>query len=153
VLWRKEKEKDMGNAIVAVYLGIGAWMDVKTKKLSVEYLVLGVLLGLGFWIREICLSGIAPLDSLMRVLPGLIFLGYGKVTREKIGYGDGMILLILSAFFGYSRLWAVWIIGILLTALWGGLLWMRKKATRNTALAYLPFLFISHLLLWGMSYG
>ena len=59
------------------------------------------------------ITGIAGLLLLGRrtsLLPGLIILGSGFFSEEKIGYGDGYLMLALGTWLGILEL--LWILGI-----------------------------------------
>lgn len=142
----------MRNILVNGYLMAGAFMDGKNKKLSMSYLWIGLVLGLGFLILDMEQGNMSLEQGMLRLLPGILFLLYGKITGEKIGYGDGFMLIILGGCLTYPKLWYVWCVALFLIVFWAGYLLCVRKAGKNTRIPFLPFLWIADLLVWGMSY-
>ena len=62
------------------------------------------------------------------------------LTREGIGYGDGILALLLGPVFGTEVMWAGLFLAFLLSALCSILLLACKKADRKTCLPFIPFL-------------
>lgn len=143
----------MQNTVLTAYLGIGAVLDGRRKRLSTAYLWIGVVLAFSFFFQEFDEINIEVGQLIMRVIPGVLFLIYARLTKEKVGYGDGIMLLILGGCLSGWNLWMVWIWASFLSMLWAGLLLIRKKAARNTQIPFVPFLWTAHVLVWGMTYG
>lgn len=54
-------------------------------------------------------------EAIICMLPGMVILTLALVTREKIGYGDGMAVLVLGFFLGGFLCMAVISLGIMMT--------------------------------------
>lgn len=143
----------MGEIILLGYLGVGALMDGKKKQLSFTYLWLGIILALAFLWGEWSKNGFGAVEIILRLLPGIFFLICSRLTGEQIGYGDGIMLLILGGCLSSTWLWIICLIAIFLLALWAGILLGMKKAGRHTRIPFLPFLWLASLAVWGYSYG
>ena len=142
----------MRHIAITLYLFIGAYQDMKTKKISAVYLGIGIVLGLCCLVWDSYQQNISMIQFFVQLLPGSIFLIYGKITGEKIGYGDGFLLLILGCCFSYPYLWYVWSIALFLMTLTAGWLLCVRKIKKNTKIAFLPFLLMADLVMWGTSY-
>ncbi|MBQ9990867.1 MAG: prepilin peptidase [Lachnospiraceae bacterium] len=143
----------MREALLVCYLGAGAIMDGRRKMVRVSYLWIGTVLALGFLWKELSYGGLEVKELAVRLLPGIVFLLCSRFTREKVGYGDGMILLILGLCFPAAFLWQTWITAVFLITLWAGFLLCTKKGNRNTRIPFLPFLWLAAIMIWGFGYG
>lgn len=77
------------------------------------------------------------------VLPGLFLLILAWFTKESIGYGDGISVLLLGGMVGLRN--CIWVLGIslLLLSLVGLVLLVIKRVDRKTKIPYLPFLLVA----------
>ena len=69
---------------------------------------------------------------------GLLLLSWG--TRERIGRGDGLVVLAAGLCLGAAECVAALAAGLLLAAAGAAFLLVLKKANRQTRLPFLPFL-------------
>ena len=81
-------------------------------------------------------------------LPGLFFLFLSRVTKEQLGYGDDLLILIAGISLGIWK-----ITGILLLAFAGTFIravYLFSKGTRKAHIAFLPFLLagMAVVMLW-----
>ena len=119
------------------YLTAAAVTDIRKKEVSIRTAgiaaVLAVVLHIiaeetGFWVW---LSGL---------IPGILVLLTGRATKEAIGYGDGIAILICGLFLGVRGCMGSVIIGLFLTFPVSLILLIRKKADRKSRIPFLPFL-------------
>ncbi len=143
----------MQEVIVMCYLGVGAYIDGKKKEVSLAYLWVGIVLELGFLWQEWSGKDFSLEETAFRLLPGLLFLFCARLTGEKVGYGDGILLLILGGCLAFPLIWYVWLFALLMAAFWAGILLCRKKANRNTRIPFIPFLWIANFIIWRICYG
>lgn len=123
--------------IIAV-LVVGSIYDCKYYKLPIWLLGLGLLGGLFCWM----LQGKELTELLPGMLPGLVALVLSYITQEQIGYGDGIILLIIGCCLGVK--YCVWIVfaallGCFLTSL---LLIIFHKAKKKARIPFVPYMCI-----------
>ncbi len=145
----------MESTLLIAYLGVGAWMDGRKKRLNLAYLYVGAVLAAGLLVTEwMERNGIGLVSEwILRALPGLLLLLGAWFGREKIGFGDGLLLLILGACLEHRELWILWMTASLLVLFFSLLLLATKRAGWNTKLPFVPFLWIAYLLLLGMNHG
>ncbi len=84
------------------------------------------------------------------LLPGCVFLLLAFVTREQIGYGDGMILTIIGILYPIWRVMVVTGIALLIISVMSIVLLVLKKGNRYTRLPFVPFLFLGSLIENGL---
>lgn len=129
-------------ALLGCMLGISAWTDYKRKQVSM--LLLGFFAGVGIlgqliWKQESLVSLAAG------ILPGIIVLGAGRLTKGGIGAGDGWILCVTGIYLGYYKNMQLFFTALIFSAIVGAVLIVAKKANRKTELAFVPFLLAAYM--------
>lgn len=75
---------------------------------------------------------------------GIVFLLIAKLTRESIGYGDGLGILGLGIYLGFWKLLEVLASAFFLLAVGAAIILGRKKMSRKCALPFYPFLTVGY---------
>ena len=91
--------------------------DIKERQVSLA--VIGALGGTGFLCSLVA-------GRLPEPLPGLFLLAVGYFSGERVGYGDGWLLLALGMWLSASELFFLLFLGMGLAALWGSLFHCRE---------------------------
>ena len=126
----------MKEFILAIWLMLEAVIDWKYKYISIWHLIMGGAIGILF-----CLLQKRALDEVaLACIPGVCLLVFAKLTREAIGYGDGMVFLVLGLYLSIEEIlmigfWASAAAGIMALTL---LVVFRKSGKYR--MAFLPFL-------------
>lgn len=87
-------------------------------------------------------------DSLLEILPGIgvgmLFICISRITREAIGYGDSVAIVILGGFLGFWRLLESLAGAFFLCGIWsiGVCMFRRKKS-----IPFMPFLTAGYAIL------
>lgn len=128
---------------ILIWLVILAIEDWKTRSVAVKWLFLacgGVLAYL------VC--SISTMTELMSHIGGAIwgglFLLIGKYTKEKIGYGDGVILLILGMYLGMWEFIEVSLLAFFMCAIYGIIQLAKRTLHKKDGVAFIPFLTLSY---------
>lgn len=134
---------------IAVILLIGSIYDRKYYSLPVWLLLLGLLGGAGAAVYSMFWEDASIIRVGMAFLPGVISLFLSYISREQIGYGDGLMLIALGGCIGLQQ--AIMVVGIALAASFvvSVALVMLRKAGRTHKLPFVPFLLLGYLMLWG----
>ena len=115
--------------------------DIRYKTIPVIPVIVmgGMLLTYRVW------NGTGWMELIGGCLPGGIFLLISLLTREKIGSGDGLVLLALGCGFAIEEV--VGIVGgaLFFAAIVAIVLLVVKKASRKTEIPFVPFLFLGFL--------
>lgn len=121
-------------------------VDLRTRKIP---LVPVLALGMFFVIYRIW-SGAPVLELVTGTIPGGILILVAAVTKESIGYGDGVVLVVFGLLCGAVKTVAVLGMALLLAAVVSMILLALKKVGRKTELPFLPCLCSGYLLflLW-----
>lgn len=118
--------------------------DIREKKISLwKIKVYGILAAaISLW-KLFSLNedlGILICRLLAGLLPGIFLLILSKITREAIGYGDGLILLFIGLSLGFWECIGIFftgLLGVFLAALLILLFFGRKK---RLEIPFIPFL-------------
>jgi Type II secretory pathway, prepilin signal peptidase PulO and related peptidases len=140
----KSEEKKMQKIILLALLGWCSLEDVKQKKLTVMYILM-------FGVGGIFLHLMAPVCSIYSILWGMLLglalILVSLVTRGSVGVGDGILLAVTGVYLGGSKNLELFMMGLLLAALWSlGLVVVKKKKGKEE-IAFVPFLLISYFLM------
>lgn len=122
-------------------LFVCAWQDKKQRQISWWLLLLFFLSGVAaFWLRR-GLSAMFLLD----LLPGLLLFALSLLTQGAVGQGDAVVLAAAGLFLGGSAALFELFWGLMLAAGWGCFQVWKKKISRKSRLAFLPFFWLSAL--------
>lgn len=125
--------------ITVVFMVICTVVDVKKKEIPIAFIMLfgfltAVYIGL-FDKREIILI-------LYSFIPGALLLALSLCTRESIGYGDGLVVLVLGMLTGVETCFLVVGLGLLVSSLCALILLVLRKVNGRSRLPFIPFLTI-----------
>ena len=115
----------------------GSIIDVRKRSVHVAFFaaVAAGIAALMFWDRSI------PAEArLFGILTGLLFLGLSFITKEAVGKGDAVMIMLTGAALGFSATAAVLCIGFLLLSLISLVLVVVKKYGRKERIPFFPFL-------------
>lgn len=134
----------MQKVIVLGLLGLCSLEDVRHKHLTIIYILM-------FGIGGVILHLLAPVCSIYSILWGML-LGIGMmiisfVTRGSVGMGDGILLVVTGVYLGGSENLELFLMGLLLSALWSLGLLVLKRKNRKEEIAFVPFLLLSYAIM------
>lgn len=124
-----------------IFLAVCAVFDGLQKQIPLAAVWLGIL-------TAICLraGGVMEEASLpamaLSLVPGAVFFLLGFVTREKVGYGDGWVLLMIGLFLDFSRCFFILMAGLLIESMAVLVLLALRKIKRDKEIPFCPFLFL-----------
>ena len=129
------------NALIgAAYLVPCLLWDIRTRTIPGWYLALGLLLASGGSVVFTILGRIPLWEIFASLLPGLFLLTMSYLTREKIGYGDGICFLILGLMEGPVPCMLVMLLSFLLSSAASILGMCLHRAGKNTRIPFVPFI-------------
>ncbi len=126
---------------LAVFLILNAARDLIHRKILLKSIPVFSLLGF-LLIRE------KPVNLFLSILPGIFLLLLGKITKQAIGYGDGLVVLVVGIYLGLTETVYVVIAALFLSSFWGAFHMLRNKTNRKSELPWIPFLFAAVLWRW-----
>lgn len=131
-----------------LYLLWGTLQDIKEKKISITYLRVGAIGSVLFFIKERMQHQWNVIDIILSLVPGLVFLFIAKASKEKIGFGDGWLFLIIAGWMGTEITWKLWQSSLLLSSFFSFAMLMLKKYKLQNQIPFIPFVWLAHLMIW-----
>lgn len=126
------------------FLGIAAWQDKRSLSISKRFLFFtGIFAVLG---RCLVDRQATWVEWGLSVLPGMIFWGFGWLSRWQIGMGDVAVVLVMGIWLGYEKTFVIVFVGMFLCSIFCGGLVLFRKAGRKTEVPFVPFLLIGYLI-------
>lgn len=129
-----------------IYMGLMSVWDWRKKSIPLPLIVFGMVAGCLVSTYQVCMRYVLWQEVLVAVVPGALLLLLAYVTREQIGYGDGLVLLVLGFLLGWRCSWFAFVTSQLLAGVCALCLLVSKKIGRKTRIAYIPFLFAGIIL-------
>lgn len=139
------KMRRISEIILLIYLTSAAVRDIKSKTVAL-YPAL-IMAGAGVLRRLIpafCVDTL--LSCFTGTLPGIFLLTVAWITRQEVGYGDGIVLLIIGLYLGFSAGTGIFLTALLLLAPVSLFYIIFRKAGRRKKLPFIPFLLAGYIL-------
>lgn len=127
--------------ILILCLGVLSVEDMRKKELSGLLIAVAGLAG--------CILSLAGGEwqdwrVLYRLIPGLVCLGLGWLTKESIGYGDGLVILCLGCFLDLEELLGVCLAAVTFAGAAALFLLVVLHKGKKTEMPFVPFLLLSY---------
>jgi leader peptidase (prepilin peptidase)/N-methyltransferase len=132
------------NGIVAAVLTVESISDIKTKSISLARLVCYMIVALALNIIMRYQSFISLFGG---IIVGVIFLGFGILTKEGIGYGDGAIFICLGAVPGLYDNLRLLMYSLMLAAIVGGIYALVRKKNLKVRIPFIPCVLITYVVM------
>lgn len=126
---------------LGVYLAGNTLLDIWKRKISLWSTLLFFVLGMIYQLNQD--AGVLSIG--VSVLPGVFLLACSILTEQKIGMGDGLVILICGIYLGLSQVIVLMMISLIMTAAAGILAILCKRATAKTELPWTLFVLISYV--------
>ncbi len=140
----------MEEAVLLGVLGMCGVEDVKRKELCGNLILLGGILGV---VLHLYYGRLEWWDMLGGVSVGLVLLLVSFLTDEKIGKGDGLLIMVMGIYLGlWKNLALVWMASVLAGA-FGIYFYLSQNKGRSYSLPFAPFLLVSYVTYLAMSGG
>ncbi|MCM1267785.1 MAG: hypothetical protein NC302_07760 [Bacteroidales bacterium] len=123
------------------FLAVCAVFDGLQKKIPLAAVWLGMLAAVG--LRAAGVMGEVDLLAVaVSLLPGAAFFLIGFITREKVGYGDGWVLLMIGLFLDLPRCFFILLAGLLIESAAALVLLAFRKIQKDQEIPFCPFLLL-----------
>lgn len=133
------------NVTAGLFLGICSWQDIQKRSISAKVLL---FFGL-FAVFVDIFSKIPILLCMTGLLPGIGLLILGKVSGQKIGYGDGFVVTVIGLLLYGKSTVVIFLSALFLCACSSIVFLCAGKMKRKAAVPFIPFLaagFVYYLL-------
>ena len=132
--------------ILLIILSFFSLQDLKRKAIYGNHLMIATVISVFVWF-------VFPSLTIFNTIAG-ISIGIGifllsLVTKEKIGVGDGLILMISGIFLGGRENFTLLFLGLCYAAVYSLVKIFQRKIDKKQELSFIPFLTASYItLLW-----
>ncbi len=134
----------MEHCIVVAFLGLNAISDILRREICL--FSIGIFMIAAIVYQGLILQNIAAI--LPGLLPGAALLVLSRVTREALGLGDGLLVLVLGSFLGLNEALDVLLLALFFAAVWAGILLLIRKKHRDYEFPFVPFVLAGYLGRW-----
>lgn len=128
--------------VVLGFLCICAVFDIRRKEIPSVLIGVGVSAALFINVWGLIKGSISFTEAGSCLLPGVFFLLMSLCTKEKVGFGDGLMLLVIGLFTGFYHCFFVLCISLILSAAFALILWLMHRVGKESRIAFAPFLVI-----------
>lgn len=136
-------------------IGLGLYLlsvsifDIREKAIPVLFLVVGGLLTGAGVTYSVIVGEMTWYQPLLGMLPGAVLLVTAWIT-EKMGYGDGIVLLMIGGMTGYRGSLLVLCMGSFFASIFCVVLLAVRKVKKHSRIPYVPFLTGAYVLYLGV---
>ena len=123
--------------LIAMIASIG---DIRKKEISGGLLVLSGICSAGYVLLELILSKFSITGALLSLVPGIFFLFLSFISKESIGYGDGLLITLISMPFGFNALCVGIVSGLFFSTLISIFILITSLGNKKTRIPFVPFL-------------
>lgn len=131
--------------IIMLFLAIGSYCDIKTRKLPMGFLLLFAGVGL-------CLNLMWKYQNMETLVWGVgfgvMFFVISKVTKEAIGCGDAWGILILGILEGGRKTVPIVFAAFVFSSVYGLYKMLTSKMKKRDSMPFFPFMFFAVLGAW-----
>ena len=129
-----------GEIMCILFLIMESLEDIKEKMLDVRGLLIWAVTALTLKV----MTGTGFYELIISLIPGIIMLFIGFISREGIGYGDGVVVLICGIFCGVYKT----LVGIMIAfmiVMTGGLAVIALRKLSHDSIPFVPVILIGFL--------
>lgn len=128
------KEVSAANWIGILFLAAASCYDIRCRRIPVKLIIAAAIAAAYLLLRqrdniEACLAGAAI---------GMLLLLAGRVSGERIGYGDGMAFVITGLLLGIRQNVMMLCISLLFSTIYSLWILLSQKGNRKTEIPFLP---------------
>lgn len=127
---------------ILLFLFICAFIDKRQKEIPLFLPIIGFIISL---ILSILARELSVLQIVLGCVLGIVALLLAKLTKQAIGYGDGMILICTGAALGLWKNLIILCIALVICACTCALLMFARRKKKKDDIAFIPFLFSGYV--------
>lgn len=137
----------MKTVIVSLFLLVATVKDIRKKEISIRFLVIWFLSFCTYILSVSLLKKDFYLikEAILGIIPGIASLILSYVSKEQIGYGDGLVLILLGMIEGYQKVIFIFLCGIFFLSIFSGVALCVKKFSKKYKVPFIPFLLAGYL--------
>ena len=136
----------MKEIILLICLIIQGVIDWKYKRIPICLSVLGGCIGVAF-----CVLQERPMVNIVvACMPGVLMLCFSKITKEVLGYGDGIVFIMMGLYLSIEKIIAIGLLAFFIAGITALILLVFFHKKGSYQIAFLPFLSVAYIMdfLW-----
>ena len=122
---------------ILLFLFIAAFIDYRKKEIPIYLPIVG-------FVPTLVLSLVSKMPTLLEIVLGCAIGGLAllmaKLSKQAIGYGDGMILICTGAALGVEKNLILVALSLIIAACTCALLMILKRKKKKDEVAFIPFI-------------
>lgn len=127
--------------VLFLFLAVCAVFDGLYKRIPLAVVWLGMLTAICFQIYGV-MGETGIIAAAVSLIPGAAFFLLSFFSREKVGYGDGWVLLMIGLFLGLYRCFLILLAGLVMESAVAIVLLAFRKMQRDKEIPFSPFLLL-----------
>lgn len=127
-----------------IYISIS---DIKSKKISMIFILMLSTFGIVNKLLAFDSLSHFSLDLLGMIIGTGLLLTISKLTKEQLGYGDGLIFLMLSALMSWQIAVTAFILAFVFCGIFGLVLIAISRKRKGQSIPFVPFVMIAFMIL------
>ena len=127
--------------LLFILLGICAVCDGIRKEIPLVVVWIGIITALILRVQG-AMGEEAWMSGLLSVIPGVAFWLLSYITGERVGYGDGWVLVMIGLFTGLQNCFLILLAGLAAESIVALILLVIGRATGNREIPFAPFLLL-----------
>lgn len=139
----------MKEIVLGVLLVIQGGIDFKNKEIPLWLSLLGGIIGVIFCVTE----GRDINEILFACMLGLGALLFSKMTKEVIGYGDGILLVVMGLYLSLENLMSVVMLAFGIAGIVALVLLVVFRKNGHYEIPFVPFLSLAYVLEYCIALG
>ena len=131
--------------LFGIFLFIASIQDVRTRQLPLAQMLAGPVIVAVIRILSGGMDYLQSTELWLSVVCGCFFVGVSWLSREKLGFADSIAIVGIFLSNGYETGMIMVFAGFLIAGAVAIILLLAGKAGKNTAIPFLPFLFLGYV--------
>ncbi|CVI65111.1 Type IV leader peptidase family protein [Clostridiales bacterium CHKCI001] len=134
------------NGIILIFLIPCAITDLKSRKIPIWWTA---ICGIGAVIYQVAEKKQSIGGIVVSMTIGVVLLAIARISSQSIGYGDGIIFLILGLWIGFWDTLSLLFFSLVLSSLVSAYLMIIRRKQRNYKIPFIPFVTAAYTVLEG----
>ena len=126
----------MKELIFGIWIGVQGCLDFKFKEIPLWFSFVGACFGVVFSLIE----NRTWTSVLLACVPGIVSLIFSWITKEVIGYGDGIVLVVMGMYMSISKIVSIGMIAFGLAGIVALILLVVFHKKGKDRIPFIPFL-------------
>ena len=124
---------------ILIFLGVCTLTDLKDRNIYTVWCIINGILGIGI---NLVLKDHSMGNLITGVAIGFVFVMISALTKQKIGFGDALVITTIGLILGGTLCFSIIIWAFLLCSVISTAGMMALKLKINTSMPFMPFLFM-----------